>query len=72
MVGLGEAAVVDVADVDPCCVGIGVAEGAGDDGKVDIAVIGQGGPGMADDVRRDITLRVNHLLESMKVAVVSP
>ena len=72
MVGLGEAAVVDVADVDARGAGIGVAEGAGDDSKVDIAVVGYAGPCVTDDVRRDITIRVNHLLESMKVAVVSP
>ena len=50
MVGFCKPAVVDVSDVDACSVGIGVAECAGDDGKVDIGVVCYARPCVADDV----------------------
>lgn len=58
MVGFGKAAVVDVADIDSRGVGIGVTEGAGDDGEVYIAVVGYAGPGVTDDIGRNLAIQM--------------
>lgn len=50
MVGFCKSAVVDVPNVDARGIGVGVAEGTGDDGKIDIGVVGNARPCVADDV----------------------
>ena len=49
-IGIGKPPVVDVPDVDARGICVGVAEGAGDDDKIDIGVVGNARPCVADDV----------------------
>ncbi len=49
-IGIGKPPVVDVPNVDTRGIGIGLAECAGDDDKIDIGVVGNARPCVADDV----------------------
>ena len=56
LVGFSKSTVIDVTNVNACGVGIGVSKSTGDDGKVDVGVVGQTRPRMAYDIRGQTSL----------------